>query len=365
MKNQSWRKPTPGLTAGRMHAEAGEQCSCTKTEAILALKKVAAAIGLKAQSLLLLDTLTAFSKRQDWEQGHRPIVWPSNALLEDQTGYARATLKRHLRKLSDMGLIAFNDSSNGKRWGHRRADGHIAQAFGIDLSPIAARMEEFTALYQQIIEHRAAVKSLKREITVLRRTLTAHLEQVGTDENDPIFQLAKKPMAPKPTVEALQNRKIELEQALFATPKNAPEPNPMGTKNEPHIQHTKTTSQTVKTKRKPDLDRLIQGCPNFADAANTLSEGPTTWRKYQQTADHLHAHAGITPVLWKQAKAEIGPEDATTALALIYERLGKNEIHSPAGYLRGMLRKAQSGDLHLMKSLIGLSNLQKGRAAVC
>jgi len=75
MKNAGWRKPTSELLQAQRFAEVGEQLTIPKTRAIVATKKVAAAIGLKSQDLLLLDTFGAVTQPQDWEQGRRPIVW--------------------------------------------------------------------------------------------------------------------------------------------------------------------------------------------------------------------------------------------------------------------------------------------------
>ncbi|PTQ63004.1 replication protein C-like, partial [Celeribacter persicus] len=66
---------------------------------------------------MLLDTLGAFTQAQDWEEGQRPIVWASNAYLMEQTGVSLSALKRHARRLAEIGVISFQDSPNGKRWG--------------------------------------------------------------------------------------------------------------------------------------------------------------------------------------------------------------------------------------------------------
>ncbi|MEM6900239.1 MAG: plasmid replication protein RepC, partial [Pseudomonadota bacterium] len=140
------------------------------------VKRVGAHIGLKASDLMLLDTLGAFTQSQDWEERQRPIVWASNAYLMEQTGFSLSALKRHARRLAEVGVIAFKDSPNGKRWGRRNDDGHIVEAYGFDLSPLAVRVEEFTELYGRIQEERALCQRLKRQITVARRMIRARIE---------------------------------------------------------------------------------------------------------------------------------------------------------------------------------------------
>lgn len=171
-----WRKVTLGLGMAEEFAKAGAQATVPKSEAIVAVKRVGAHIGLKAPDLLLLDTLGAFTKPQDWEARRRPIVWASNAYLMEQTGFSLSALKRHARRLAEVGVIAFKDSSNGKRWGRRNDDGHIIEAYGFDLSPMAARAEEFTALHERLQAERALCQRLKRQITVARRMIRARIE---------------------------------------------------------------------------------------------------------------------------------------------------------------------------------------------
>lgn len=177
MTHTGWRKPTPGLVVAEKYAQAGEYLFIPKSQAIVAAKKIAAAIGLKSQDLLLLDTFGAVTQPQDWEQGRRPIVWASNNFLMEQTGFSLATLRRHVRRLCEAGLIWMKDSPNGKRYGRRDADGVIVEAYGFDLAPLAARAEEFTALHAQLTAERQFCKSLRNTLTVTRRVIRAKIEK--------------------------------------------------------------------------------------------------------------------------------------------------------------------------------------------
>ncbi len=176
MKHHGWRKPTPGLGIAEQYAQAGEQVVVPKNKALLAVKRVAAHIGLKASDMLLLDMFGAFTKLQDWEEGRQPIVWASNAYLMEQTGFSLSALKRHARRLVEAGLIAFKDSPNGKRWGHRGEDGYIIEAYGYDLAPLAARAEEFEQLFGHLQAERQLCLRAKRQITIKRRTIRAKIE---------------------------------------------------------------------------------------------------------------------------------------------------------------------------------------------
>ncbi|WP_254055712.1 plasmid replication protein RepC [Ruegeria sp. EL01] len=176
-KSSGWRKPTPGLVVAEQHAQAGERVDIPKTRAVVACKKVGAAIGLKSPDMLLLDTLAAVAQPQDWEQGRRPIVWASNNFLTEQLGWSLSALRRHVRRLCDIGVIAMKDSPNGKRWGRRGDDGYIVEAYGFDLAPLAARAEEFEALHAVLQEERQFCASLRNTITVARRIIRAKIEK--------------------------------------------------------------------------------------------------------------------------------------------------------------------------------------------
>jgi len=177
MAHNGWRKPTPGLVEAEKHAQVGERLSIPKAQATKAVKKVAAFIGLKMPDIVLLDTLCAFTQEQDWEQGRRPIVWASNAYLEERTGMELRSIQRHVRRLCEAGVMSMKDSPNGKRYGKRDEDGYIQTAYGFDLAPLAARAEEFEHLEAQKAEEREFVKSLKNSLTVTRRVIRAKIEK--------------------------------------------------------------------------------------------------------------------------------------------------------------------------------------------
>jgi replication initiation protein RepC len=190
MKHSGWRKPTPGLGIAEQLAQAGEQIATPKTRAFLAVKRVAAHIGLKAAQMLLLDTLAAFTQAQDWDEGRRPIVWASNAYLMERTGFSLSAIKRHARRLAEIGVLSFQDSPNGKRWGRRDANGHIIEAYGFDLSPLSARVTEFEELHANLQAERSLRQRLKRQITVARRMIRARIDAaVGNTLAGPWKQL--------------------------------------------------------------------------------------------------------------------------------------------------------------------------------
>lgn len=389
MRNLGWRKPTPGLVAAEMHAQVGEGLSVPKSKAIIAAKKVAAHIGMKPAQLMLLDILFAFSKPQDWEQGQRPLVWPSNQYLMDQTGFSLPTLKRHLRRLGELGLISFHDSPNGKRYGHRDAQGNIVEAYGFDLSPLAARAGEFEALHQKIMAERAQQQQLRKELTRTRRSIRArlveaiegglvgHWKQLEREFNEMLSNLpnAKKEQGTiKVILEKLTNLYHIIEE-LFASALDLPSTqkassekittntNSSQLKTEPHIQDTNYSHLNCKAKsvvlnnespeRGCTFETFTQACPNYLKLATELCGALRGWEDLKSASQQMGLMIGIAPDHWNLLTTQLGPHTSSVAIGLTYEKHIAGEVKNPAGYLSGMAKKAKVGELKLTKSIFG------------
>jgi replication initiation protein RepC len=433
MTHTGWRKPTPGLVQAEKYAQAGERLAVPKSKAIVAAKKVAAAIGLKSQDLLLLDTFGAVTQPQDWEQGRRPIVWASNSFLMEQTGFSLATLKRHARRLCEAGIIAFKDSPNGKRYGARDEDGYIVEAYGFDLAPLAARAEEFEALHARLQKERQFYKSLRNTITITRRVIRAKIEKALEsrlkgpwrelqDEFAAMLERlpgrsvrAEKLLSLVEWFKALQERVEQAFEAAFDWPETSDVENtvdsipeqtsttdnvvsihqnmsPSGLNSEPHILTTNQPDpvksnrfetkhaagaapenppdvpverpeevdlegewSTHRRKRTSEIDvpMLMATCPEFGEMARGLEGYIRDWSGVHRAAARIRPMVGISEHAWNVAQKALGPEVAAAAIALIYDKHAAGEVSSPGGYLRGMVQKAQDGQLHLDRSFYG------------
>jgi len=403
MRPNGWRKPTPGLQRAEQFAQAGEQMAVPKARAIVAVKKVAVALGLKAQDMLLLDTFAAVTQPQDWEEGRRPIVWASNNFLIEQTGFALTTLRRHIRRLSEAGVIAMKDSPNGKRWGRRDRDGVIVEAYGFDLSPLAARTEEFEALHAQREAERAECAGLRNAITVTRRMIRAQIEQaLDSGLSGPWAELkdafaAMMRALPKRGERAgglgryltgLRDLMRAVERSVAAC-EDAPqveqqcdqlagqeaEPAPRGPENGTHIQTTNKPEFVIcnrpeprqatpdapegqgcdRAENRPEmaLSTLISACPTFAEMAQGLGGRLRNWTDLHRAAARLRPMVGISEEAWNTANAVLGPVQAAMSVALILDKTTAGDIRSPGGYLLGLVQRAQAGELHLSRSIHG------------
>ena len=415
-----WRKATVGIAIAEQHAQDGEKAAVPKSQAFVAVKRVGAHIGLKAGDMLLLDTLGAFTQAQDWEEGQRPIVWASNAYLMEQTGFSLSALKRHARRLAEIGVISFKDSPNGKRWGHRDADGRIIEAYGFDLSPLSARVEEFEQLQAELQAERELCQRLKRQITVARRMIRARIEAAfsGTlrgpwehlsDLFEDLLDRLPRRNTGSETLTRLLTYFRELQERVEATylkavraddvventaetieqaTKKTQELNPREVKSEPHILITNqlnpvtcNRSETeqaagvvpsappeeqvdreledwvAETRKKRgaalDLPTVMQACPEFASWARNIGGYLKDWGDLHRVAGQLRPMVGISEHAWNLAQDRLGPQIATAALVLTFDKHCAGEVASPGGYLRGIVQKARAGELHLERSFYG------------
>ncbi|MDX8350412.1 plasmid replication protein RepC [Cognatiyoonia sp. IB215446] len=411
--NAGWRKASAGLINATRLADEGAAQEVTKTRAVVAAKRVGAHIGLKAADLLLLDTLAAFTQPQDWTEGQRPIVWASNAYLMDQTGFSLSTLKRHARRLAETRMISFEDSPNGKRWGRRDAEGFIVEAYGFDLSPLAAQVETFEAIAAELAAERALCQRLKRKITVLRRSIRARLvaaqearqqgrgwislqksfeallsrlpgARVGSDA---LMAMASALSELLQQVEALVFDKSEPVPHSISPQQNSTKMNPREAISEPHILITSelhsVNSNSLENKEgetdapRPakvahdapageisnakvmlgvELPVLLQACPEFASWAHNMGGYLRDWSDFVRVAGELRPMIGVSDHAWTTAQQQMGKIQAAAALALVFEKVHSGEVNSPGGYLRGMVAKAEAGELHLERSFFGRLN---------
>ena len=174
-----FRRLTPSLLRVDRTAEsfAGLPDGVTMHGQLLAAFKAAAPqLGLSPRLVHAVDWLFRFTQPQDWGRGGRPIVWPSASMQQEALGLSESRVKVLNRALIEAGLITMKDSPNGKRYGRRDPKGKIVEAYGFDLSPIAARHAEFVQLAEEARAERAEMGRLRRRATIARNGITQILE---------------------------------------------------------------------------------------------------------------------------------------------------------------------------------------------
>ncbi|MCY4167323.1 MAG: replication initiation protein RepC [Rhodobacter sp.] len=77
------------------------------------------------------------------------------------------------------------------------------------------------------------------------------------------------------------------------------------------------------------------------------------WNDVHRAASNLRPIVGISEDAWNVANRILGPAVAAASIALILDKSTTGEVKSPGGYLRGLVERAQVGELHLERSFYG------------
>ncbi|MBW9116359.1 replication initiation protein RepC [Rhizobium cauense] len=363
-------------------------------------------LGLQDRALAVLDALLTFYPDNELDTARGLVVFPSNAQLSLRAhGMAGTTLRRHLGALVEAGLIQRRDSPNGKRYAHRDRDGEIEQAYGFDLSPLAARSAELAQLAQDVVAERVRFRRVKEALTICRRDvrklITAAIEE-GASGNweaaeDAYFGILDRlpRYATREQAESTLDEMVLLrDEVLNQLELQAKAENTAGNaiQNGRHIQSSKPESiyefepssekeqgEKLESESEPirrgqvseqrsleqikafPLGMVLRACPQISDygPAGKIDH----WRELMSAAVTVRSMLGVSPSAYEEACGAMGPENAAVAMACILER--SSMINSAGGYLRDLTKRAERGEFSLGPMLMALlkNNGAGGRLA--
>jgi replication initiation protein RepC len=352
------------------------------------------ALCVSERSLAVLNALLSFHPETTLAAEDDLIVFPSNEQLCLRThGMPPSTLRRQLAALVDAGLIVRRDSPNGKRYARKGRGGEITLAFGFDLSPLAARAEEFERMAEEIEAEARAVRLAKERITLCRRDI-AKMIATGVEQDVPTRRAGQGPAswqeihaAFRGLVEGIsRNASLDelevaaealsslandvlnlLENHLKATIISANE-----SQDERHKQNSNPNSpiesepslrkgQAARAEPNPQtpaapertypLGMVLSACPDIVDYAKG---GIANWRDFLATAAVVRPMLGISPSAWEEAQMVMGETQAAVLVACLLQR--SSAIQSAGGYLRELTRKAGEGEFSLGPILMAQIN---------
>jgi replication initiation protein RepC len=131
-----------------------------------------AAFGITERDLTVLQGLLGFHPHEALGNGADMVVFASNrALCERLNGMACSTMRRHLARLVEAGLLWRRDSPNGKRYARSSATGRIA--YGLDLTPLHHRAAEIAEAAEAARAAEERIRTLRETVSLMRRDLAA------------------------------------------------------------------------------------------------------------------------------------------------------------------------------------------------
>jgi replication initiation protein RepC len=362
---------------------------------LAAFKSAAPVLGISPRLVHALDWLFRFTQPQDWGRGGRPIVWPSARMQQELLGLSPAQVKVINRRLIELGLVSMKDSPNGKRYGHRdHPKGRIIEAYGFDLSPLAARYGEFRRLAEQGRAERATMGRLRRRATIAKKAITQIIEtaaEYGFDGEEWVtlrrdceaigraLKAVERSDEMTVGVESLERRQAYGRERL-ETLLGVVDSDPMGLENKPHYNNYKPTldpqEDTViaskecsgggegpvlsahPTGQQDRTDRgMVHGIaadelPRLAPRLKPYLRRPSpTWPELHDAADYLRSDLGVSKSLWGEACVTMGRDLAAVALAIVSTKDPEHFRTSPGGYFHGMVAKARTGELHVERTV--------------
>lgn len=374
--------------------------------ALAAFKRAAAYLAVPPSVVQLVDVLFAWTKPEDWRSASTPIVWPRNDKLARKLGLKVRQVQNLLDRAIALRLISHKDSPNGHRGGVRAADGTIKWAYGIVLSPIGTRLEEFRAIAARGAREDEEVDALKRRLTAARRrtaslaqaVVDGLLEGTGADEELALAQSAARQMRNvrdmallTGCVEQIETRGRALEAKVAAALlerealNHHVDSNNSASSDDGDYTHSTTTTQPQTAKavtgrglaerssRDYDVrsglpqteveeDLAKHGVdPDFIESVTpelcgSLDTGRRGWGELihlaEQLADrhHIHRHA------WHEACRVMGQRGAAASVIATVRKYQTGEVERPGAYLRGMSGRAAKGELNLGRTFHGLKD---------
>ena len=367
-----------------------------KWELLRELSKAQAAFGVSERDLSVIQGLLSFFPADALGGNAEMVVFPSNkAICERLNGMPCSTMRRHLARLVEAGLLVRRDSPNGKRY--VRKHGQERVAFGFDLSPLYCRAEEIARAAEAVREAEDRLRRLREIVSLMRRDVAA-LAEFGEemkpglglwDQLRDTAALTARALRRKLTLDGLGQRRVLLE-ALLDQARDAidgPETEEMVTNDAQYERHHHNSNkesidfepalekrrgadvepedqpaapevsvEEPDTRRTPKipLHLVIAGCPTL----KTFYQGDVRhWHQLFDAACHVRPAMGISASAWEEAQRCMGPEQAAIVVVAILERFA--EIKSPGGYLRALTVKAAAGEFScgpMVMALIGRRN---------
>ena len=352
-----------------------------KWELLRELSKAQAAFGVSERDLTVLQGLLSFFPDDALGGNTEMVVFPSNkAICERLNGMPCSTMRRHIARLVDAGLLMRRDSPNGKRYVRKHGEDRVA--FGFDLSPLYCRSEEVARAAEAVREAEDRVRRLREVVSLMRRDLAALAEfgeeiQPGLglwDQFRDKAVLTARALRRKLTLEELSAYRTDLE-ALLDRARNVidgPETEEMNTNGASFERHHHNSNEEsidlepalekggaaagapdvetdapgadveeADTRRVPKipLHLVIAGCPSL----KTFYQGDIRhWHQLFDAACHVRPAMGISASAWEEAQRFMGPEQASIVVVAMLERFA--DIRSPGGYLRALTSKAAAGE---------------------
>ena len=361
-------------------------------------------------ALRLLRVMAKLTPPRAWAApAADPCCYMQQAELCQVTGRAPATVRRHERELLAAGLIDKRTAANGARSGFLGC--------GIFFGRLVHRLAEFRELDARLSAEREQHAHLRGRRSIHKRHLRAALAALaeaghaaapaiaaqlqGWPDADQLHRMSLCELQSHvEAADALCRRAIEIADNLEESsgrPLIFERPYIQDTTHQSSVSCNKpvdkqnagkpahddpfaaTPDGAAEGSEKKDAEgaasrtsdylaklgpvRLYQlageGFRMYLDART--SPGRLTFHDFVCAAQDVMRDRGINRSVWREALQVMSEDDAMICALITDARCAdpRARVWNPGGFMRGMVRAAQRGELHLIGSLIGLSELRR------
>lgn len=311
------------------------------------------------------------------------VVYPSNRALMDRChGMAESTLRRHLARLVDAGLILRHDSPNGKRYVRRDMDGAVLRAFGFDLRPLLVRAPEIAQAAEVARAAAARLHALREQVSLQKRD-AQKLALYGQEQGHigpwegllaallDITRTLRRKLSLAELEDVAVRVSALLEQTLDYVSK-AEEMSGNDAQSERQYQNSNTDTSDLEpcleksraagvdapedlagTQVKPDVPIPLGLVLRAVPEALEYAQGPVgSFSDLARLGAFLRGMIGISPSAWEDAVDAMGADVAGITVCCLLQRI--DDIRAPGGYLRKLTEQARAGKYSVSRVVMAL-----------
>ena len=346
------------------------------------------AFGVTDRELGVLEGLLSFHPEQMLGGNADTVVFPSNRALGERChGMAESTLRRHLARLVDAGLILRHDSPNGKRYAARDHDGTLLRAFGFDLRPLLVRSAEIAQAAQAARAATARLKALREKVSLNKRD-AQKLAAYGAEQGYPgpwdaillelldLSRLLRRRLSADELDGAGECASKLLQQTLIWLNK-AENMSGKDNQSERQYQNSNTDSSVFEHCSEKSMEAGVPSPSHPESSGSSVDEGEgslniplplvlralpealayaqepvTRFSDLARLGAFLRGMIGISPSAWQDAVDTMGSDIAGIAVCCLVERI--DDIRSPGGYIRSLTREAAEGRFSIARLIMAL-----------
>ncbi|TYC61881.1 replication protein C [Rhodobacterales bacterium] len=415
----SFRKVTPGILASQRLAMSNDIPDVGKSEVAITLKRASQPLGLTSTAYHVLDILLGLSKAEDWQGDARPVVAISNEKLASYVGRSERTIVRAVRQLVEARILAYRDSSTGRRWVHRNNAGEITHAYGLDFTPARVRYREIRKLADAWQADLNAEREAKRTVASVSRSIVDIVDASPIDaELDDFLDRMTAILESNETIREKAASLQDLYDLLVEAVTEANAQSAQSTKNDQTTGERDSSVTQLYNTSSPDSCSSIRpsanadefdpktndaygaeiapekeqaerawvnsgarGAENHDETTRNAPVGTLdaisisllesacksvqsdfgltfkSWPELISAAEVMRIGIGLSSSAYTAACGRLGREAAAAILAVVTEKSLRDpeKISSPGGYFRACCDRAADGKLALARSLFGLA----------